>query len=364
MKNDESRKAMDELAASWQKQREKEAEERASGLQMKGEKVSEEKEGWGELDQSRGAVWIAVGIIFLVNIANIVFSILARETPHAEVFGTNVSLIVPIAIDLFLGINLLRGKQWARKWMLVRVVLGLVVWGIITIIEKDFGGLVMQAGFCGAIIILLTGISARNRILGGIACFVLLVGGGIGWAAISPPTAVVTEKETETEILTTTEFKTFSKYGFSFEYPRGCSIAEYGVLQSEANDVSGIVQATKGLYDAYQVVWVAASQSLWEASGDLQQSIEDGFSGMEETEGIAHLDKGKLVEITKAGHETLYQYYIVTSTEGDKSCGVAGVFYCDKSEKVFSLMTAHPAISSEQDILEDFQRYLDSFVCH
>ena len=87
MKNDESRKAMDELAASWQKQREKEAEERASGLQMKGEKVSEEKGGWGELDQSRGAVWSAVGIILVLGILSIVLSfVLTGETPSAEVF--------------------------------------------------------------------------------------------------------------------------------------------------------------------------------------------------------------------------------------------------------------------------------------
>lgn len=157
------------------------------------------EEGYGELSQSRTAVWIAVGIIFLVNIANIVFSVLARETPHAEVFGTNVSLVVPIAIDLFLGINLLRGKQWARKWMLVRVVLGLLVWGIITILEKDFGGLVMQVGFCGALVLLLTGTSIHIRLAGSVGLFVLSFVGGLVWAAI-PPSATPVESYMEVSI--------------------------------------------------------------------------------------------------------------------------------------------------------------------
>ena len=121
---------------------------------------------WGELAQSRVAVWTAVGIIFFIDLLNIVLSIILSIMPGA----LEISSIV---IDLYLGINLLRGKRWARKWMLIRVVLGLLVWGILAIFQKDFGGLIMQAGFCGAILLLLTGISTRNRILEGIALFVI-----------------------------------------------------------------------------------------------------------------------------------------------------------------------------------------------
>ena len=112
-------------------------------------------------------------------------SVLAGELPSAQAFGTNVSLVLPMAIDLFLAINLLRGKHWAKTWMLIRVILGLLVWGVIALLQKDFGGLVIQVGYCGALLLLLTGTSTRFRLAGSIACFLLLLGGGMVWTAIA-----------------------------------------------------------------------------------------------------------------------------------------------------------------------------------
>ena len=135
------------------------------------------EEGYGELSQSRDAVWTAVGIIFFIDLLNIVLSIIFSVIVAQD--------IIPIVIDLYLGINLLRGKRSARTWMLIRVVLGLLVWGILAIFQKDFGGLIMQVGFCGAILVLLTGISTRNRILGGIALFVIPFIAGLVLSVIS-----------------------------------------------------------------------------------------------------------------------------------------------------------------------------------
>ena len=159
-------------------------------------------------------------------------------------------------------------------------------------------------------------------------------------------------------------YETYLDHGFSFEYPSGCSIAELGMLQSQANYTSGMVQATRGDSELYQVNWIAMSQSLWEFAGDLPQTLEDGFKGMEQTDEGDHLAKGSLDTVTKAGHEVLYQYFVITSAEGDEMRGVQGVFYCDSSERFFQLMTAHTVISDEQDILDNFQDSLDSLVCH
>ena len=156
-------------------------------------------------------------------------------------------------------------------------------------------------------------------------------------------------------------YKTYSKYGFSFEYPRGYSITEMGGFESEATDASGMVQAFKGDYEGYQVVWLAMIESMWELGGDLQTLLEDSFVGIEYT---ARVDRGELVETTKVGHPILYQYYTLTYTDGSHSFGVVASFYCDRIERVFLLITMHSVIWQKQDILEDFQRYLDSFVCH
>jgi len=166
----------------------------------------------------------------------------------------------------------------------------------------------------------------------------------------------------ETEVSTPTEFKTFSKYGFSFEYLKRFTVAEMGMLENEATDSSGLVQV--GVEnELFQTVWIGMIESTWSVTEDLQGSLDDSFAGMV-GEGVASVDRGELVETTKAGHQILYQYYILTPDEGDKAYGIVGIFYCDKSQRLFQLMTMNTTISAKQDVLEDFQNYLDSFVCH
>ena len=165
---------------------------------------------------------------------------------------------------------------------------------------------------------------------------------------------------------TPAEFKTFSKYGFSFEYPKKFSVTEMGLFENEATDNSGIVQVgvANDEVELFQTTWLQMIPSTWEIGGDLGTTIEDSFAGAESSEGVASLDRGELIDTTKAGHQLLYQYFTVTSTEGDKIYGIAGAFYCDRSQKVFHLMTMNTTISAKPDVLEDFQNYLDSFVCH
>ena len=171
---------------------------------------------------------------------------------------------------------------------------------------------------------------------------------------------------------TPTQFNTYSKYGFSFEYPKTFTVTEMGFLESEANDTSGLVQVgveENEDIEYFQVGWIKIMPDVIETGpggleGTLKGFLEDGFAGFESDEGVASLDKGELVESTKAGHLMFYQYYTATSTEGDKVYGIANCFYCDESLKVFSLMTMNDTISADEDVLEDFQNYLDSFICH
>ncbi len=170
---------------------------------------------------------------------------------------------------------------------------------------------------------------------------------------------------------TPTQFNTYSKYGFSFEYPNTFSVTEMGILESQANDTSGLVMAgvENGELEYFQVVWVKAMPDVMELgpgglAGSLKASLEDGFAGMETSEGITSVEEGELVETTKAGHLMFCQYYSVTSTEGPRAYGIVSCFYCDESLKLFGLMTMNDTISANEDVLEDFQNYLDSFVCH
>ena len=58
------------------------------------------------------------------------------------------------------------------------------------------------------------------------------------------------------EVTTSTGFRAYSKYGFSFEYPKTYSVTEMGMLQSEADEASGAVQAALGYEEMLQVIWL------------------------------------------------------------------------------------------------------------
>ncbi len=174
-------------------------------------------------------------------------------------------------------------------------------------------------------------------------------------------------KGEEKEIKTPTELKTYSDYGFSFEYPKTYSVSEMGLQQNEANDMSGVVQAgiENEESELFQVAWVGMIKSMWESwDNGLEDSLEGSIEGAENTEGIASLERGELVETTKAGHRMLYQYYTLTSAEGDTAYGIIGALYCDKSQRLLSFMTMNTTTSTTQDVQGYFQNYLDSFVCH
>ncbi len=171
---------------------------------------------------------------------------------------------------------------------------------------------------------------------------------------------------------TESQFKTYSKYGFSFEYPKTFSdVMEMGMLESEANDTSGMVQVWVENEEValFQVGWMTILPDEIESGpggleGNLKDSLEGGFAVLESSEEIASIEKGELIEATKAGHLVFYRYYTATSTEGDKMYGVVSCFYCDISLRLFSLLTINNTTSTEDDGLGDFQNYLDSFVCH
>lgn len=59
----------------------------------------------------------------------------------------------------------------------------------------------------------------------------------------------------------------------------------------------------------------------------------------------------------------LYQYFTATDSEGEQAHGIIAAFYCEDSQKLFVAQTINTAISAKQDILQDFETYLDSFVC-
>ncbi len=195
-----------------------------------------------------------------------------------------------------------------------------------------------------------------------LGCFALVAMAGCGGTA---QTAEVTDT------FSTTETRIFSEYDFSLKYPKSLSVWQEGLLSDEANENSGIVQVApeEGEFPLFAVSWVKTWQ--W----GLEGGLEAGFEGIQTWKGIENVEKGELVETTKVGrpilyevgHPMLYQYYTsTTENEGESVYGIVGAFYCNKTQRIFAIVTMNnnATIDSKQEALDNFENYLDSFVCH
>jgi len=177
----------------------------------------------------------------------------------------------------------------------------------------------------------------------------------VGVAAVSVFVWWYTQKGEEEEA--PPGYRSYSKYGFTFQYPKGMSISEEGMLESTATSSSGIVlgELSNDEDEVITVGWLSAV--IAPDLEDLKDSLNAGFENME-AEGTP-VDIGQLVTSAKAGHTMIYQYFNAT-IEGETYYGIGGVWYCDTNDRFYMLFLMY----SEQDPLPKFQQYLDAFICH
>lgn len=178
-----------------------------------------------------------------------------------------------------------------------------------------------------------------------------------------------TETSTASNMPARPEMSTFSKYGFSFEYPEDLLVWQGGLLEDNANENSGTVQVTpeEEGFPLFAVSWVKTWQ--W----GLEGGLEAGFAGIDNWEGIESVQKGELVETAKSGqrmlyqegHLMLYQYYIAT-TKTQIVYGIVAAFYCDDTQRAFGLVTMQSTTTPlfSQEVLDNFKDYVDYFACH
>jgi hypothetical protein len=83
-------------------------------------------------------------------------------------------LFVSIIIDLVIGINLWKGnaRQWSN-WAIIRAALGLIFYGIISLVGGAYLDFVAQAALCGSIILVLAGESKRGKTLASIGIYAI-----------------------------------------------------------------------------------------------------------------------------------------------------------------------------------------------
>ena len=154
----------------------------------------------------------------------------------------------------------------------------------------------------------------------------------------------------------------YSKYGFSFDHPPGVTLLEAGVGgQGVASDASGMVQFN--YYGGSPLELVGTIWSTAEVAPNLETALDEIFASVE-SGGNEVTSRGSLEVSVKDNHEMIYQRFDLTE-QGQLLMGVMGSWYCDKANRVyiFSYVT-FPEFTTQQDLPKEFQRHLDSFVCH
>ena len=177
---------------------------------------------------------------------------------------------------------------------------------------------------------------------------------GCGQAATTEP-----ELDTVPETEPAQDLATYDKHGFSFEYPAGFSVEEVGVLDTEANDESGVVQVNFEDDDIqiFQVVWMQSQE--WSEEG----SIAGAVSSMENSEDVVSFETGELLETNLNGDRLVYQTYSISASDGESVAGIVASSYCDAGGLGLGFMTMNSTLSEHQEVLDDFMEYLDTFDC-
>ncbi len=250
-----------------------------------------------EFSQSRTAIIIAIGIIFVLDLLNIILTALPGEIPDGAYLSSPFALAFAVIFDIFLCINILRGKNWARIWMLVRIVVGMVIFGGITLIQGNIGEVTITIGLSLTLILLLTGTSTRLRIIGSIVLAVLAILGGL---ILTMTTDSMLELPTVPETPTPDYFSTYTSEGFfSISYPPDwnpeMSILEEAEqemkqwaksegLESQAAEAQLVFSAWKTTQDEFppSVLVQVQPRSIWSLDAIVEADRQIGMEQLEQ----------------------------------------------------------------------------------
>ena len=154
------------------------------------------------------------------------------------------------------------------------------------------------------------------------------------------------------------QYETYSRFGFSFEYPEGMEIGEEGMGGiGIATIAAGIVQGTLIENDTPEIIGV-----IWipfESSPILEEFLDQAFSQFGEGNEVE--SRGTLMSTKKGDYDMLRQDFTM-SEGGNLISGVAGTWYNPLAERVYlTFYLTLPDAVSERGLLKRFDRLISSF---
>jgi hypothetical protein len=134
------------------------------------------------------------GVVLLLNAAANALSMIKEGPGTGPLASQEVKAMI---VDLVFGGGLLvAGNARLQKWAIIRVVLGLIVFGAMFGAQHDMTSLTLQAGFSAALLLLLVGDAGKARIGAGAAlsvAYLLLATAGVMqiWTGSNPAAAAL-----------------------------------------------------------------------------------------------------------------------------------------------------------------------------
>ena len=118
--------------------------------------------------RDRRIAWRTAAVLILLN------SLLNAITVIAAPARLSWAAVIPAtAIDIFLVVNLWRDKKWARDWIIVRLILGLLLWGAQNYGSSGWAGVVVTVLITGSMLLVLAGRPRNWRTVIGATLFLL-----------------------------------------------------------------------------------------------------------------------------------------------------------------------------------------------
>ena len=154
-----------------------------------------------------------------------------------------------------------------------------------------------------------------------------------------------------------TGFDTYSRFGFSFEYPEGMELWEQGLGGvGIATITAGIVQGTLVTNMVPEIIGVIWFES--EPAPPLEDVLDMAFNQFGEGNMIE--SRGNLVSTLKDGHEMLRQDFVM-SEEGTPIIGVVGTWHDPFAERIYlTLYLTLPTAVPSGELSNRFDSFVSS----
>ena len=154
----------------------------------------------------------------------------------------------------------------------------------------------------------------------------------------------------------TVEYERYDGFGFSFDYPEGMELSEFGLDGSDIASVSsGVVQGmtTAEVPELIGVIWFHN-----DLAPVFEDVLDEAFTQL--GEGTEVDEREELVASTKDGYDMLTQSFTLFIGE-DEARGMVGTWFDDSAKRTYLVFHIRAPTLSQDKVETDFNGLLGSF---